>query len=72
MPDTLVITECGECFHKPTCSYVKTVRAKGKAKGRSRKLRPCTICFPMEQKASEDTKVQDVEDHENPTETNIA
>ena len=74
----LVITECGECFHKPTCSYVKA-RAKGKAKSRGRKLRPCTICFPMEQKTSEDSetplyyvKVQDTEDSGNLTEANTA
>ena len=72
VPDLLVIAEYGECFHKPTCSYVKTARGKGKAKSRSRKLRPCTICFPMEQKVSEDTEVQNIEDHENLAETNIA
>ena len=51
VPDVVVITESGECYHKSTCSYVKA-RAKGKAK--SRKLRPCTICFPMERKLSGD------------------
>ena len=49
----VVITERGECYHRSTCSHVKA-RAKGKAKSRSRKLRPCTICFPMERKPSGD------------------
>ena len=53
VPDVVVITESGECYHRSTCSYVKA-RAKGKAKSRSRKLRPCTVCFPMERKLSGD------------------
>ena len=72
MPDLLVIAEYGECFRKPTCSCVKAARGKGKAKGRSRKLRPRAICFPMEQKVSEDAEVQNIEDHENLAETSIA
>ena len=71
VPDLLIITESGECFHKPTCSYVKT-KAKGKAKSRNKKLRPCTICFPMERKASTDAKAQNVQDSGNLTETSTA
>ena len=78
VPNVLVITECGECFHKPTCSYVKA-RAKGKAKSRNRKLRPCTICFPMERKTSEDSEAplyyveaQDIERSENPVDASTA
>ena len=54
-------------------------RAKGKAKSRNRKLRPCTICFPMERKTSEDSeaplyyvKVRDTEDSGSLTEANTA